>query len=151
VFTYNFSTENTTLKYSSKNGKLPYCFSWKVIALCEGVNGSSQSEKQCLKYSGPKIAGDRATNEIDKSSPELNIFPNPTNSTATVMVQNPTDLDFVMNVYNMQGRLIQSEKSNFDSQDLTISKEVGNNLNTGIYIIQIVSENLNISKKLIIQ
>ena len=57
----------------------------------------------------------------------------------------------LITIYSIEGELISSEKVTSTLDQHTIVKEIGQGLESGLYIINVTSETVNLSKKLIIQ
>ena len=73
-------------------------------------------------------------------------FPNPANLNATIIFENPTKDNFILFLYDTQGRLVSS-KNEITTDKIEIDKQ---NLRRGIYIFQLQSYKQNVTGKLII-
>lgn len=90
------------------------------------------------------VSGSNQTLSIDKFNNEnISIYPNPTNNSINISSQNEPIINFV--IYDLQGRKVDSNKMNSIynfSVDLS-------NFNSGIYIIELNSENGKYSQKIV--
>lgn len=77
-------------------------------------------------------------------SPEINIYPNPTeNGRFTVSVPKPTATE--IRIFNLQGQLL------FSTTGSGTEIEVNSGLKAGVYIVQVNTDHLLTSKKLIVE
>ena len=86
-----------------------------------------------------------STNELQNNQPYARVYPNPTNNQFTVELVN-ANLKNVQ-LLDLSGKLIINKKPNY-SNKLTLKTL---NLNSGIYLIRILSDNGIINSKVIIE
>ncbi|WP_298512550.1 T9SS type A sorting domain-containing protein [uncultured Kordia sp.] len=84
-----------------------------------------------------------SVDDIDAEANQIRMFPNPTNN--QININAPTNLDHIA-IYDMSGKLIlQNENLRNTSQTLNLEK-----LSSGMYMVQIKTDNTTTLKKLII-
>ena len=87
---------------------------------------------------------------ISENHNKVNIYPNPASSFTTIGIEITQSDYFDIQVYDLQGRVVIEEMNihvnGYFEKQFDISK-----LNTGIYFIQILGNNLKETRKLIIQ
>lgn len=76
----------------------------------------------------------------------LMLFPNPATDIITINVNGSSKTDLNVNIYNITGSLVKAETLEQNQQQINIS-----NLSNGIYLVEINSENICKTQKLIIQ
>ncbi len=74
------------------------------------------------------------------------LYPNPASDILTFNIDNENNADLTLNIYNVTGELISTEKLKQNKQQINIG-----NLNNGIYMIEIKSKKWTEKQKLIIQ
>lgn len=80
-------------------------------------------------------------------APSFDIYPNPTSDFFNI--SNLKSGDYTINIYDMSGRLIQTNKKEaIENQELTIAVK---GISRGEYIVNIASENSSFSKQLLIK
>ena len=92
---------------------------------------------------------DNLITSVDELSPEDNVFslfPNPARDIVTLNISNSNYAEFVVNVYNVAGSLIISESIQHTQQNIDVR-----DLNNGIYLVEIKSQEQTEIQKLIIQ
>ncbi|MBK7856081.1 MAG: DUF4397 domain-containing protein [Bacteroidetes bacterium] len=72
----------------------------------------------------------------------VNVFPNPSDGTVNISVSNMKDNTFIQ-IINMQGSIVRSEKINAAQQDITVT-----DLASGAYFVKIISDENVVVKKL---
>ena len=77
---------------------------------------------------------------------EFNLYPNPAFDFVSISRKQKISLDATLNIYNLLGEIVQSEKLNIGQQKINIEK-----LNSGVYMVEINESNLSERKRLIIQ
>lgn len=70
----------------------------------------------------------------------INVFPNPANDILTINLKSQQEINTSIKIYNSIGKLVKEETTNFNSHNFNYSIEVAN-LNSGLYFIEITSEN----------
>jgi PKD repeat protein len=84
-------------------------------------------------------------NEINNSVFNAVVFPNPTSDNFHLQIQTQGQMTIHISIYNVTGQLIQ----NFEQEIAkTTSFECGNDLTTGMYLLQLRSDRLVLNKKL---
>ena len=78
------------------------------------------------------------------------IFPNPFNPTTTISYALPINEDVHISIYNITGRLIITLISEFQTAGYHSVVWDASNFSSGIYIIQMSSENLTKSRKIVL-
>ena len=140
--------DTTEPMFVLNTGKSSLCFSWQVIAVCDG-SGQSISQKKCGWT--PVIDGVPSKRDKSINPKELSIYPNPTQSNATIAVENIIDQEVRLEVFSFDGKVIMNQLLPINSQNGRFTKEIGDQLEPGVYIVRVSSETMNISKKLVIQ
>ncbi len=77
---------------------------------------------------------------------KFNLYPNPASETVNLNIDYKNNVDLVLNIYNLMGTLVKSEKLNQNQQEVKVS-----DLNNGTYIIEIKSNEWTKKQKLIIE
>jgi hypothetical protein len=80
----------------------------------------------------------------------VELYPNPANSSANVMVNVVKAMEVTVDLYNTTGQLISSQVKNLPAGATTFSFDVAN-LPSGIYFVNVVEGTSTISKKLIVE
>lgn len=87
-----------------------------------------------------------STNRV-KSALAFNLYPNPATSSTVVKFNNERSLNTTVNLMDLQGRIINSEITNANEATVNLS-----GIQTGVYLIQVSTENgASSTKKLIVQ
>jgi hypothetical protein len=82
--------------------------------------------------------------EIENVLQEINVFPNPTNDIATISFDKETDIN--LKVFNSLGKFVFSKNiKNAHQIDIDFS-----NNPPGLYFVNIVSEDISVTKKIIV-
>lgn len=76
----------------------------------------------------------------------FSLYPNPASDIVTLNIDNMNNTDLTLNIYNVTGTLVKSEMLKQNQQQINTG-----NLNNGIYMIEIKSEEWTEKQKLIIQ
>ena len=76
-----------------------------------------------------------ATNNLSKSTPELNIYPSPFNYSTTIEFSNKRSESYTLKLYNVMGELIRTD-NNIRSESIVLNKGA---LTKGIYFINLFS------------
>ncbi len=84
-------------------------------------------------------------NEISDKNSEIKLFPNPAKNAFTIIIDN-AEVNSEVLIYNIMGKLVKSELLQNKQKKINID-----NLNNGIYIIEIKSKNKTQTQKLIIE
>jgi hypothetical protein len=126
------------------------CFSWRVHAICEPLGGST-SEKQCAIGIGTPGKSKESNPIATRGNVNLKLYPNPTSSISKLTIENVIDKEIAINVYSLEGKLVSNNRYTLELGQNTLQAEIGQNLESGIYMIQVNSENLNLTKKIVIQ
>lgn len=106
-----------------------------------------QCSKATTTYYKP-INISTSTLSINESVPlrSITIYPNPAKDIFYVNIGNPENEEFSLTIYNAIGAVVKSEKLKQNNQQINIS-----GLNNGIYLVEVNSENMHKTEKLIIQ
>ena len=94
-----------------------------------------------LLFSGSVIG----INEISLNQNSISVFPNPSNDTATIEINNETNTTLETTIFNFEGKIIYEKIVLNNINTINTS-----NWNKGVYSVQIKSKNQLINKKLII-
>ncbi len=106
--------------------------------LVGGMIGNQEVTNKVWKLEYVTVSQKEITSNLD-----FNIFPNPSSTLISI-----TGLDFSnyeLTIYSIQGKLVKSEFIANRNTSIDIS-----NLDDGVYFVQITSDNLKLSKKLIV-
>jgi len=85
-------------------------------------------------------------NDLSAQGKSIIIYPNPAKDMVTLNIENAGSEDPALNIYNVSGVLVRSEMLKQHQQQINIS-----DLNNGIYIVEIKTNNMAKKLKLIIQ
>ncbi|MEO5641848.1 MAG: T9SS type A sorting domain-containing protein [Bacteroidia bacterium] len=91
-----------------------------------------------------------SVNEQITSLNSVEVYPNPANTTAHVLVNLAKSLEVTVAVYNSTGQMVSSQMKNLPAGATTFAVDV-TNLATGIYFINVTEGTTTISKKLIVE
>jgi hypothetical protein len=83
---------------------------------------------------------------IAASVPGLIVYPNPASDIITLNVNNTNNAELTLNIYNVIGKLIHSEILQQNQQTINTS-----DLNSGIYLVEIKSDEWSGKQRLVIQ
>ena len=88
------------------------------------------------------------TTDVNENNEEKGfaIFPNPASDIITFNIDNANNVDLTLNIYNLVGKLVRTELIKQGQQQISIG-----DLNNGIYIIEMKSQEWVDKTKLIIQ
>ena len=81
---------------------------------------------------------------IEKNS--YSIFPNPATDIVTLNIDNVSNIDLILNIYNVIGKLVKTETLQQNQQQIDIG-----DLDNGIYMVEIKSKEWTEKQKLIIE
>lgn len=133
------------------------CYAWRVFAKCPNGLRSSGSLYQCGNTSnagmcsfGPSASLGITDRSNTAGSFSADVYPNPSQGSVTIDIQEAGDITYWISVYDNTGRLIRT----FEGKGSNGSPDRWNisSLSKGIYLIQIsTSDNQYIIKKLIIE
>lgn len=84
-------------------------------------------------------------NEINKSS-SITIFPNPAFDIVTLNIDNVSNFDLILNIYNVVGTIVKSETMKQNNRQINIG-----DLCNGVYMVEVKSKEWTGTQKLIIQ
>ena len=76
----------------------------------------------------------------------FSLYPNPASDIVTLNIENTNNSDLTMNIYNLMGALVKSEKLKQNQQQINVG-DLGN----GIYMVEIKSKGWTEKQKLVIQ
>jgi hypothetical protein len=78
------------------------------------------------------------------------IYPNPSVGDINISINNPETIQIMVSIYNVEGKiLLKRTYSKVKDENILIEKSV-TNLSTGIYVINVNGENLNVTIKLVV-
>ncbi len=81
-----------------------------------------------------------------KSVAHISCYPNPSSDLVTVKIDNTNTSDFALNIYNLLGELVKSEKLKTNQEQINIA-----DISNGIYTVEIKANGWSEKQKLIIQ
>lgn len=133
-------------------GGQDFCLIWDVFARRGlGVNASSGdgdvSTDQIENFTVPS-PGPNCNLEIDYFQNEdvISIFPNPANESFNIKINNYIG-KISLQLFDINGRIILEEIN----RDFSLEENISiTNLSTGIYILKLSAENINFTKKIIV-
>lgn len=128
-------TQPIYLDYNVVNGQ-PYCYKVKAI---KGDCESEFSNIVCKSFLG--------LSDISSNTIQTKIYPNPTNNKSKLEFEGLKS-DAEVLVYDMIGRVIQKHTINKGNNELEIDLS---GYAKGVYSIRIINDNINQTKKLIVQ
>lgn len=79
----------------------------------------------------------------------FSLYPNPANGSATIKLEATKPIKGALNIYTVYGRLVYSENIAFTTGYIKIIDM--SSVATGIYIVNLQGENINLNKKLIVE
>lgn len=149
---YEFITDNWVLIGEPINGENASDFSGVGLALnasgntvaigatyFNGQNGSNTGQARVFK--NPNILGN---NDIVFEN-EISVFPNPVSEYLTISNPNNTQLETAF-LYDITGRLVQTFNLSEINSDNVINL---NSISKGIYLLKLIGEQTNITKRII--
>jgi hypothetical protein len=80
----------------------------------------------------------------------IEVYPNPANTSANVVINLTQSLEVTVSLYNTTGQLVSSQVKNLSAGASTITFDVAN-LPAGIYFVNVMEGTTTISKKLIVE
>lgn len=96
-------------------------------------------------WESPTLGNNTSINQMIKGETDFSVYPNPANNQLNVELINNSNLNSEIRIYNKLGQIVLSSKTKiFRTINLNIS-----NLNTGVYIIEIRTDNVSKTKKFI--
>ena len=95
-------------------------------------------------FAGYDVASD--IKELIDLSIKVEIYPNPASDFITLVIDRNTNTDFILNIYNLTGALVKTERLKYNHQQINIG-----DLRNGIYMVEIRSKGLTGIQKLIIK
>ena len=108
------------------------------------------NEKQCTGneswYAKPISSVGIHESDLTSKNILFNFYPNPANDLVTLNITNTNIENMELNIYNVIGVLVKSEKINQNQQQINIG-----NLSNGIYLLEIKSQDWMGKEKLIIK
>lgn len=87
-----------------------------------------------------------SVSEQTSENTTFNLYPSPASDIVTLNIANASNADFTLNIYNLIGKLIKSEKLQQNQQPINIG-----DLSDGVYFVEIKSKEWSQKQKLIIQ
>jgi PKD repeat protein len=115
------------------------------------MNDIENGQSQNLYIDNINISGTVGIHEFENSL-GLSIYPNPTNSSATIQLTSPKDSKIDILVYDVTGRIVEQNQVNAAAGvNSKYTVNTSSKLNAGIYFITLVIDNNKITKKLIIE
>lgn len=109
----------------------------RVIAFVQNIN--TKEVYQSVMFNPFETSTGITNTELDKN---YNVYPNPSNG--NVFIESVQNNNFNIKVYDALGKLVETNQTNADKYYL-------NNLEKGIYLVQIMSEEGIVNKKIIVQ
>ena len=76
----------------------------------------------------------------------INLYPNPASDIVTLNLGNTNNTDLTMNIYNLIGAFVKTEKLKQNQQQINVG-----DLSNGIYIVELKSKDWSGKQKIIIQ
>ena len=140
----SFTIEDITInQFYIPEGYSSHCFRWKVRAFCDSGTYTSYSEESC--YEG-KAGGDNT------KFLKAKITPNPSNGDMVFEIENPDEGKVAIEVYNLNGLLIQTfDKHTVKNVPLSFKWNAQNKLSAGVYFVRFHSKGETLYKTIIIQ
>ena len=134
VFTKS-SCNGTNLKYTSTGSNLPNdTLTFNVRWVAEG--------QDCQYVNGTLVTLSSKDAELNQ---QINIYPNPVSSSEFTL-KIGKNITGSLNLYNLSGKLVSSNTiSNLNSKDINVS-----NLTNGVYMLNIVTDEASVTRKVII-
>ena len=112
---------------------------------------SSDSDQACTEdftsIFEPKLISD--VDDLQIEGQTVSIFPNPAGDYFTIATNNITGNSAMVDILDIQGKLIYRERINLDTKNTVTTIETAE-LKSGMYIVSLSTENAVYSNKLII-
>ncbi len=104
----------------------------------QSITNMVNSDKALIgnKIEGTCVTATGTKEVISYSDLNVNLFPNPFNSSTTLSFDNPLEENFELQLFDLSGKLVRTY-SNITTDELTIERE---NLNQGLYVYQLKNE-----------
>ncbi len=110
------------------------------------INASTAYNRFSLEFSNESLS----INEEQEERFNFKVYPNPVvNNAFEIRSSKLIETEALVNVYDMLGNLVLSHQASFNSKGSASFDNL--NLNTGIYLVQVIFEELEISKKIIVK
>lgn len=93
--------------------------------------------------------GPTAINQLEKTV-SFNLFPNPASNNFSINLNSKINENATINIYNTTGTLVKSNEITMTSGEQTLNIDI-QDLNTGLYIVQLATDNGVVTKKLAIK
>ncbi|HMC00194.1 MAG TPA: T9SS type A sorting domain-containing protein, partial [Flavobacteriaceae bacterium] len=134
VFTKT-SCNGTNLKYTSTGSNLPNdTLTFNVRFVVNGLD--------CQYVNGTLVTLSNKDAELNQ---QINIYPNPVNTEAFT-IKIAKNISGSLNLYNLAGKLVSNSTiNNLNYKDVNVS-----NLTNGVYMLQIVTDEASVTRKVII-
>lgn len=144
----------TDLGYASK----PFCFSWRVYAVCADGTPSNPSNFRCSNaLPGTLRTTGAETTDVEKEAPvhentTLAIFPNPANGLVTIDVSSVGEVAFDIEMFDGTGKIVKTLRDQKTTGKRASVKCDVEDLKKGVYLVKISSSDgaMN-TQKLIIE
>lgn len=95
------------------------------------------------------IAAPLSVNELNAAGSDIVLYPNPATDAYTMVINAAKDDNYVLNVIDIEGRTLVQKKASMQA-GTNIIQESTNGIPSGVYIVQLKSENNVLTKKLVI-
>jgi hypothetical protein len=87
--------------------------------------------------------------EIAKSKPSLEVFPNPASDFAAVKVSAPSNTNAILSVTDIVGKTVWTKSIRMSTAEEHVYIDI-NNLRSGIYLVKLETENYKVEEKMVV-
>ncbi len=142
ITTSTWTSFNLPLTYPSADSATLYFSAFYPSGPTDGPKGNSVLYVDNLSFDN--LIG--SVSEQTSENTTFSLSPNPASNIVTLNIDNRNNADLTLNIYNVIGELVRSDLLKQNQQKINIG-----DLNNGIYIVEIKSNEWTAKQKLIIQ
>jgi Pregnancy-associated plasma protein-A/Secretion system C-terminal sorting domain/Fibronectin type III domain len=114
-----------------------------------GANSSSSCYSLSIAITSSTVRNDGSTIDIESDISMFNVRPNPVTNIATIDLNLEKEQQATLNLFDLSGRLMITNQFEATKSNNSIPLDLSN-LNNGMYIIQVLTDEGNQSKKIIV-
>lgn len=151
-----YRTTGTTLwtkKLTSSNSRIVYnltpgtAYEWQVRSVCDSASETRSFWGTVRNFT---TASARISGEIEAGNPSANIYPNPATGFINIAGESFSGSSVTMNIINISGQVVRTLQINITTDEFLVSEDL-EGLSSGLYILQLISEQQNLIKRFSIQ
>lgn len=131
------------------------CFRWRVKSVCPDGTTSFPTKQHC--YNRGQLCKSIITKSEnvtlnDEKSISAMVFPNPNQGTMTFRVGSETDTDLTINIFTIDGSLVQSFRNEISAGTVFEQKwDARGILKAGVYLVSMTTNNATSTQKIIVE